>query len=86
MSPFQKLRDATDSMRAGLALAFAAAGLLVAPGVALAAGSPDITLSAGAAAQSLYGSSATVTLTAANPAGKPYGYNLSFRAVLPKGV
>ena len=26
------------------------------------------------------------TLTAANPAGQPYGYNLSYRAVLPEGI
>jgi fimbrial isopeptide formation D2 family protein/uncharacterized repeat protein (TIGR01451 family) len=51
-----------------------------------AEGSPAITLSVGAPANVLYGSDATVTLTAANPSGQPYGYNLSYRAVLPEGI
>ena len=51
-----------------------------------AEGSPAITLAVGAPATVLYGSNATVTLTAANPSGQPYGYNLSYRAVLPEGI
>jgi uncharacterized repeat protein (TIGR01451 family)/fimbrial isopeptide formation D2 family protein len=53
---------------------------------AKAEGSPAITLAVGAPAKVLYGSNATVTLTAANPTGQPYGYNLSYRAVLPEGI
>lgn len=55
-------------------------------GTAHAEGHPSITLAVGAPATVLYGSNATVTLTAANPAGQPYGYNLSYRVVLPEGI
>ena len=71
----------------------AAVGLLLAIGVGLAASpalgaedTPAITLKVAAPAEVLYGAKAQVSLTAHNPAGEPYGYNLSFRAVLPKGV
>ena len=47
---------------------------------------PDITLSKSTPGQVLYGTDATVTLTASNPAVQPFGYNLSFRDVLPPGV
>ena len=53
---------------------------------ARAEGSPSINLTVGAPASVLYGANATVTLTAANPGAQPYGYNLSYRAVLPEGI
>jgi len=56
------------------------------PTAAQATGSPDITLAVEGPATLLYGTNATVTLTASNPAGEPYGYNLSYRAVLPEGI
>jgi uncharacterized repeat protein (TIGR01451 family) len=52
---------------------------------AIAAGTPDITLTEKAPATVLYGSPATIALTAANPSGT-YGYNLALRDVLPVGV
>jgi uncharacterized repeat protein (TIGR01451 family)/fimbrial isopeptide formation D2 family protein len=65
-------------------------GALLAPAFlavdAQAEGSPSIGLSVAAPASVLYGANATVTLTAANPGTQPYGYNLSYRAVLPEGV
>ena len=57
-----------------------------APAVAQAEGSPAIALRASSSAEILIGSNATITLEATNPAGQPYGYNLSYRAILPKGV
>src|SRR5918992_2620525 len=67
------------------------AALLVALGILLAAApaalaQPDITLDKQAPAAVLYGDDSTVTLRAANPADQPYGYNLSFRDVMPEGV
>jgi len=59
---------------------------LLAPVAAHAEGSPAINLSVGAPASILYGANATVTLTAENPAKQPYGYNLSYRAVLPESI
>ncbi len=60
--------------------------LLVVPATAAAAGSPAIELAVKAPASILFGAHATITLEAANPTGQPYGYNLSYRAVLPEGV
>jgi len=48
--------------------------------------SPAITLDKQAAPRVLYGTDASVTLKAANPLGEPYGYNLTFRDVLPAGI
>src|ERR671914_546332 len=67
------------------------AALLVAIGIFLAAApaalaQPDITLDKDAPGSVLFGDDSHVTLRAANPAGQPYGYNLSFRDVLPAGV
>jgi uncharacterized repeat protein (TIGR01451 family)/fimbrial isopeptide formation D2 family protein len=59
---------------------------LMLPVASDAAGSPDISVSVEGPATLLYGTPATVTLLASNPAGQPYGYNLSFRAVLPAGI
>ena len=67
------------------------AGLLVAVCILLAAApaalaAPDITLDKQAPGTVLFGDDSTVTLRVANPAGQPYGYNLSLRDVLPPGV
>jgi len=73
----------------GLTAAVAAAAVLgpaLLPAPARAEGSPSIGLSVAAPASVLYGANATVTLTATNPPSQPYGYNLSYRAVLPEGV
>ncbi len=71
----------------GLAIAWACLlAPLIVPATAAAAGSPAINLSVGAPTSILYGANATVTLTAENPAKQPYGYNLSYRAVLPEGI
>lgn len=64
----------------GLLLTLAPAAL------AHAEGKPNIALGVEAPASLLYGANATVTLTASNPSGQPYGYNLSYRAVLPSGI
>jgi len=69
-------------------------GTLVLLAVAVAAGfaapsalaAPNITLDKQAPAEILFGEDSQVTLHAANPDGQPYGYNLSFRDVLPAGV
>jgi uncharacterized repeat protein (TIGR01451 family)/fimbrial isopeptide formation D2 family protein len=72
--------------RCALGAALVCAGTLGAPALAQAENSPAITLSVGSPAHVLYGSRATVTLSAENPSGQPYGYNLSYRAVLPSGA
>src|ERR1700754_1398486 len=57
---------------------------LLVPAAAHADGNPDI--SATVSSESvLYGDDVPVTVTAANPPGT-YGYNLSYRVVLPAGV
>jgi large repetitive protein len=66
-------------------LALLLSALLTAPS-AHAEGSPNIGLSEVAQGSVLYGASSTVTLSASSPAGQPYGYNLSYRAVLPEGI
>jgi large repetitive protein len=53
--------------------------------LARAEGTPDISASVSSSSP-LYGEPVHVTLDAANPGGQPYGYNLSYRVVLPKGV
>ena len=74
------------TVRRCLLAAAVAAVPLLAPAVAQAENSPAITLGVGSPTQVLYGSNATVILTAENPVAQPYGYNLSYRAVLPSGV
>ena len=73
--------------------AFPAAGALVAcllallaPAIASAEGTPAIAVAVRTPVSVLFGANATVSLEAENPVGQPYGYNLSYRAVLPKGV
>jgi uncharacterized repeat protein (TIGR01451 family)/fimbrial isopeptide formation D2 family protein len=60
--------------------------LLLAPGAARAEGKPNLGLAVTAPKTVLFGAKGTVTLEASNPAAEPYGYNLSYRAVLPEGV
>jgi len=69
------------SIQTSLLLVVAMATFLLAP--ALAAAAPNITLTESTGGTVLYGNQSSVTLTAANPAGQPWGYNLSFRDVLP---
>ncbi|MGF1617284.1 MAG: hypothetical protein ACFCU2_05680, partial [Acidimicrobiia bacterium] len=52
---------------------------------AVAEGTPDIVLDKSMPAETLYGDSTSVTLTASNSTGTN-GYNLSFNDVLPPGV
>jgi fimbrial isopeptide formation D2 family protein/uncharacterized repeat protein (TIGR01451 family) len=51
-----------------------------------ASGSPSLSLGEQAPATVLYGGHAAVSLTASDPGGQPWGYNLSFEDVLPAGV
>ncbi len=60
--------------------------LVLLPAAAQATGTPNITLTQSEPKTVLFGQDATVSLTAANPAGQPTGYNLSFQEVLPVGV
>ena len=74
-----------------LALVAVTAAVLLGAGTLPAAaqagtGTPTIALSAGGSSSALYGSSATESLTASNPAGQPTGYNLTMEDVLPAGV
>ena len=85
MPIFSSRRQRSQLWRRYLLLAAVAASLsLWAAPTALAA--PDITLDKQAPGSVLFGDDSQVTLHAANPAGQPYGYNLSFRDVLPAGV
>jgi len=59
---------------------------LLLPVAARAEGKPDLGISVTSPKSILFGAKATVTLEASNPTGEPYGYNLSYRAVLPEGV
>jgi uncharacterized repeat protein (TIGR01451 family)/fimbrial isopeptide formation D2 family protein len=78
------MRAASAVRRLGVGSIFAVLLALVAAPSALAA--PAITLVKDAPDGVLYGETSPVTLRAANPIGQPYGYNLSFRDVLPPGV
>jgi uncharacterized repeat protein (TIGR01451 family)/fimbrial isopeptide formation D2 family protein len=69
-----------------LAALIALAGVLLLAAVARAEGSPNIGLTVTTQGTVLYGANSTVTLTAGNPTGQPYGYNLGYRAVLPEGI
>lgn len=83
-------RNASGSIaaarRALLLVGLALALTLGLGAVAQASGSPDISVSDGAPGSVLHGSDVPVSLTASNPGGQPYGYNLAFRYVLPEGV
>lgn len=51
-----------------------------------ASGTPDISFTANASTSTLLGGSTQISFSAHNPTGEPYGYNLSYRAVLPAGA
>lgn len=68
-----------------LALLLAIAGLLGVTVTAQAAGTPNVTATIDSA-EVLHGEDVPVRFTVTNPAGQPYGYNLSYRVVLPAGV
>ncbi len=81
-----RVRMSRRSPLLGFSLAWACLLVLLVPANAAAAGSPAIELAVKAPTSVLFGAKATITLEAANPTGQPYGYNLSYRAVLPEGV
>ncbi|HEY4097719.1 MAG TPA: hypothetical protein VGM33_19505, partial [Baekduia sp.] len=58
--------------------------VLIAPAAAQASGTPNISATVSSTSV-LYGDDVPVTVTASNPPGS-YGYNLSYRVVLPAGV
>lgn len=68
-----------------LAFALGLAGLLALTSAARAAGTPNLTATVESPTV-LHGDLVPVRMTVTNPAGQPYGYNLSFRVVLPAGV
>jgi large repetitive protein len=68
-----------------LAFALGLAGLLSLSGAAHAAGTPNLTGTIESPTV-LHGDPVPVSMTVTNPAGQPYGYNLSYRVVLPPGV
>ncbi len=79
-------RSLRATARAIAALSLVLVLALLGGGSALAAGSPAITLSKDAPATVLFGTDSSVSLHAANPLGEAYGYNLTFRDVLPAGI
>jgi uncharacterized repeat protein (TIGR01451 family)/fimbrial isopeptide formation D2 family protein len=69
-----------------LAILLAIAGMLgIAAAQAQAAGTPNLTATIDSP-EILHGGAVPVRFTVRNPAGQPYGYNLSYRVVLPAGV
>lgn len=74
------------SLPAFLGALVALAILLAAPAPGSAAGTPDLGLALDQPSTVLQGDQATVRLTASNATGPGFGYNLSYRAVLPAGV
>lgn len=70
---------------AAVALAIFGLVLLTLVAFARADGSPNIGATV-SSSTTLYGDPVEVTVSAANPQGQPYGYNLSYRVVLPAGV
>lgn len=51
-----------------------------------ASGSPNISYSMDAQSSTLLGGQSTINMSSSSPAGEPYGYNLTYRAVLPAGT
>ncbi len=82
MSVPVRLRAALLTLAACLGL-LTALSALAAP--AHAAGTPDLT-GAINSPTILHGERVPVSIRATNPSGQPYGYNVSFRVVLPAGV
>ncbi len=78
-------RGAAPRLAAALLAVLSFVAALALPAGALAAGTPNISATTSSSSV-LFGSPSTVTITAANPAGQPYGYNLAFRAVIPANV
>lgn len=72
--------------RSGAAALLLATLLTLLIGATASAAPPAVTLDKQAPERQLFGTDAEVTLHASNPTGQPYGYNLSFRDVLPAGV
>jgi uncharacterized repeat protein (TIGR01451 family)/fimbrial isopeptide formation D2 family protein len=68
-----------------LTLLLGLAGLLTLGTVARAAGSPDLSATIDSPTV-LHGETVPFRFTVTNPSGGPYGYNLSYRVVLPPGV
>lgn len=81
MSVPVRLRAAVLTLAACLGLLT----LLTMPGAARAAGSPDLTGTINSPTI-LHGERVPVSIRATNPGGGAYGYNVSFRVVLPAGV
>ena len=73
-------------MRFGIACACLLAFVLPVTAYAGSEGSPAIKITVEGPASLLIGTNATDTLAVGNPASQPFGYNLSFRAVLPAGI
>ncbi len=81
MSVPMRLRAALLTLAACLGLLT----LLTLPGAARAAGSPDLTGEINSPTV-LHGERVPVSISTTNPSGGAYGYNVSFRVVLPAGV
>lgn len=82
-------RPARRALLSAVSLIIAIAPIVISntpPGVVDASGTPGIGLTESAPATVLYGSDATVSLTASDPSGDGWGYNLSYEDVLPAGV
>jgi len=71
--------------RLGIALFLGLLATCIFTSMARAAGTPDISASVSSSSP-LYGEPVHVTLDTSNPSTQPYGYNLSYRVVLPRGV
>ncbi len=80
------IRSLTRLRLAPVAFLVTVLTLLLGASQAFAANDPALTLAVNQPAHVLYGSQVPVTLTAANPAGQGYGYNLSLSYTLPVGV
>ncbi|MBB4663764.1 DUF11 domain-containing protein [Conexibacter arvalis] len=73
------------ALAATLGLLLSLAGLLTLGAPAHAAGTPNLSATIDST-RVLHGETVPVRFTVSNPAGQPYGYNLSYRVVLPEGV
>lgn len=83
MSRYFSFRARSRSLVIAVALGLLLTGIFAS--LARADGTPDISASI-SSSSTLYGNEVHVQATASNPQGQPYGYNLSFRVVLPAGV
>lgn len=78
-------KDGRSRQLVAVSIAVVALALLALATLARADGSPDLNATVSSSA-TLYGDPVQVTVSASNPVGEPYGYNLSYRVVLPAGV